>query len=191
MTQIQELIKHLGLGIVSVFLFTNIIMADIKNTKDFMKAVEEVRQEYPEDAIERKIPTSFITTVAAAETGNFQFKGAPTAMKANNYFGMHATGDQEFLETIGGAKLRSFPDDKSSIRSFISLITTDDRYKSVIDSTNKVEEMFKGMSPYAERKDYVNFLSSVYTDRIKPIIETQNMLIPRAKPLNQQMDNLQ
>ena len=191
MTQIQELIKHLGLGIVSVFLFTNIIMADIKNTKDFMKAVEEVRQEYPEDAVERKIPTSFITTVAAAETGNFQFKGAPTAMKANNYFGMHATGDQEFLQTTGGAKLRNFPDDKSSIRSFISLITTDDRYKSVIDSTNKVEEMFKGMSPYAERKDYVNFLSGVYTDRIKPIIETQNMLIPRAKPLNQQMDNLQ
>ena len=191
MTQIQELIKHLGLGIVSVFLFTGIVMANIKNTKDFMKAVEEVRQEYPEDSIERKIPTSFIATVAAAETGNFQFKGAPTAMKANNYFGMHATGDQEFLETIGGAKLRSFPDDKSSIRSFLSLITTDDRYKSVIQSTDKVEEMFKGMSPYAERKDYVNFLSSVYTDRIKPIIETENMLIPRAKPLNQQMDNLQ
>ena len=191
MTQIQELIKHLGLGIVSVFLFTGIVMANIKNTKDFMKAVEEVRQEYPEDSIERKIPTSFIATVAAAETGNFQFKGAPTAMKANNYFGMHATGDQEFLETIGGAKLRSFPDDKSSIRSFLSLITTDDRYKSVIQSTDKVEEMFKGMSPYAERKDYVNFLSSVYTDRIKPIIETENMLIPKAKPLNQQMDNLQ
>ena len=191
MTQIQELIKHLGLGIVSVFLFTGILMADIKNTKDFMKAIEEVRQEYPEDAVERKIPTAFIATVAAAETGNFQFKGAPTAMKANNYFGMHATGDQEFLETTGGAKLRSFPDDKSSIRSFLSLITTDDRYKSVIQSTDKVEEMFKGMSPYAERKDYVNFLSSVYTDRIKPIIETENMLIPKAKPLNQQMNNLQ
>ncbi len=191
MIQIQELIKHLGLGIVSVFLFTGIVMANIKNTKDFMKAVEEVRQEYPEDSIERKIPTSFIATVAAAETGNFQFKGAPTAMKANNYFGMHATGDQEFLETIGGAKLRSFPDDKSSIRSFLSLITTDDRYKSVIQSTDKVEEMFKGMSPYAERKDYVNFLSSVYTDRIKPIIETENMLVPKRKPLNQQMDYLQ
>ena len=190
MIQILELIKHFGLGIASLLICT-ITMADIKNTKDFMKAVEEVRQEYPEDAVERKIPTSFIATVAAAETGNFQFKGAPTAMKANNYFGMHATGDQEFLQTTGGAKLRNFPDDKSSIRSFISLITTDDRYKSVIDSTNKVEEMFKGMSPYAERKDYVNFLSSVYTDRIKPIIETQNMLIPRAKPLNQQMDNLQ
>ena len=191
MTQIQELIKHLGLGIVSVFLFIGITMAEIKNTKDFMAAIEEVRKEYPEDAIEKKIPTSFIATVAAAETGNFKFEGAPTAMKANNYFGLQATGKQDFLTTTGGAKLRNFPDDKSSIRSFISLITTDDRYKSVIDSTNKVEEMFKGMSPYAERKDYVNFLSSVYTDRIKPIIETQNMLIPRAKPLNQQMDNLQ
>ena len=191
MTQILELIKHLGLGIVSVFLFTGILMADIKNTKDFMKAIEEVRQEYPEDAVERKIPTSFIATVAAAETGNFQFKGAPTAMKANNYFGMHATGDQEFLETTGGAKLRSFPDNKSSIRSFLSLIATDDRYKNVMDSTDKVEEMFKGMSPYAERKDYVNFLSSVYTDRIKPIIETENMLVPKRKPLNQQMDYLQ
>jgi len=191
MTQILELIKHLGLGIVSVFLFTGILMADIKNTKDFMKAIEEVREEYPEDAIERKIPTSFIATVAAAETGNFQFKGAPTAMKANNYFGMHATGDQEFLETTGGAKLRSFPDNKSSIRSFMSLIATDDRYENVIKSTDKVEEMFKGMSPYAERKDYVNFLSSVYTDRIKPVIETENMLVPKRKPLNQQMDYLQ
>ena len=191
MIQIQELIKHLGLGIVSVFLFTGILMADIKNTKDFMKAIEEVRQEYPEDAIERKIPTAFIATVAAAETGNFQFKGAPTAMKANNYFGMHATGDQEFLETTGGAKLRSFPDNKSSIRSFLSLIATDNRYENVIKSTDKVEEMFKGMSPYAERKDYVNFLSSVYTDRIKPIIETENMLVPKRKPLNQQMDYLQ
>jgi len=165
-------------------------MADIKNTKDFMKAIEEVRQEYPEDSIERKIPTGFIATVAAAETGNFKFKGAPTAMKGNNFFGMHATGDQDFLTTQGGAKLRNFPDNKSSIRSFLQLISTDDRYKDVISSTNKVEDMFKGMSPYAERKDYTNFLSSVYSDRIKPIIETENMLIPKRKPLVNQMNTL-
>ena len=190
MIQILELIKHFVLGIVSLII-CSISMAEINKTKDFIKIINKVKKEFPEGSLERKIPTGFIATTSATETGNFNFKGAPTAMKANNYFGMHATGDQEFLETTGGAKLRSFPDDKSSIRSFISLITTDDRYKSVIDSTDKVEEMFKGMSPYAERKDYVNFLSSVYTDRIKPIIETQNMLIPRAKPLNQQMDNLQ
>jgi len=47
------------------------------------------------------------------------------------------------------------------------------------------------MSPYAERKDYVNFLSNVYQDRIKPIIETENMLVPKKKPLFQQMDYLQ
>ena len=191
MIQILELINRLGLGIVSLFLFIGIAMADIKNTKDFMKAIEEVRQEYPEDAVERKIPTAFIATVAAAETGNFKFKGAPTAMKGNNFFGMHATGDQDFLTTQGGAKLRNFPDNKSSIRSFLQLISTDERYKSVMDSTNKVEDMFKGMSPYAERKDYVNFLSTVYTDRIKPIIETENMLVPKTKPLFQQMDYLQ
>ena len=50
--------------------------------------------------------------------------------------------------------------------------------------------MFKGMSPYAENPNYVNLLSNVYKDRIKPIIETENMLIPKAKPLNQQMNNL-
>ena len=190
MTQILELIKHFVLGIVSLIV-CSITMAEIKNTKDFMKAIEEVRQEYPEDAIERKIPTGFIATVAAAETGNFEFKGAPTAKNANNYFGMHATGKQDFLETMGGAKLRNFPDSKASIRSFLSLITTDDRYKSVMESTEKIEDMFRGMSPYAERTDYPSFLSNVYNDRIKPIIETENVLIPRRKPITDQMNNLQ
>ena len=189
MIQILELIKHFGLGIASLLICT-ITMADIKNTKDFMKAIEEVRQEYPEDSVERKIPTGFIATVAAAETGNFEFKGAPTAMKGNNFFGMHATGNQDFLTTQGGAKLRNFPDSKASIRSFLSLISTDDRYKSVMESTQKVEDMFKGMSPYAERTDYPSFLANVYNDRIKPIIETENMLIPKRKPIVNQMNTL-
>ncbi len=162
-----------------------------------MKAIEEVRQEYPEDSIERKIPTGFIATVAAAETGNFEFKGAPTAKKGNNYFGMHASSNymkqnpKGFLTTTGGANLRKFADSKESIRGFLQLITTSDRYKPVIDSSDKVEEMFKGMSPYAENPNYVNLLSNVYQDRIKPIIETENMLVPKKKPLFQQMDYLQ
>ena len=189
MIQILELIKHFGLGIASLLICTT-TMADIKNTKDFMKAIEEVRQEYPEDSIERKIPTGFIATVAAAETGNFQFKGAPTAMKGNNYFGMKPIGDQDFVTTTGGTNIASFPDSKASIRSFLSLISTDDRYKSVMESTEKVEDMFKGMSPYAERTDYPSFLANVYNDRIKPIIETENMLIPKRKPIVNQMNTL-
>ena len=190
MIQIQELIKLLGLGIASLII-CSITMAEIKNTKDFMKAIEEVRQEYPEDSIERKIPTGFIATVAAAETGNFEFKGAPTAKKGNNYFGMKPIGDQDFVTTTGGVNIASFPDSKASIRSFLSLITTDDRYKSVMESTEKIEDMFKGMSPYAENPNYVNLLSNVYQNRIKPLIETENMLVPKKKPLFQQMDYLQ
>ena len=191
MILIQELIKHLGLGIVSLFIFIGLSMAEIKNTKEFMKAIEEVRSEYPEEAIERKIPTSFIATVAAAETGNFQFKDAPTAQSANNYFGMKPIGDQKFLTTTGGVNIASFDDPKASVRAFINLITTDDRYKSVKESTDKIQDMFKGMSPYAEREDYTDFLANVYNDRIKPIIETENVLIPRKKPMMDQMNNLQ
>ena len=192
MIQIQELIKLLGLGIASLIICT-ITMADIKNTKDFMKAIDEVRKEYPEESVESKIPSSFIATVAATETGNFQFKDAPTAKNANNFFGMHATGDQKFLETTGGARLRSFDDSKASIRAFLNLMANDERYKNVIESMDKVETMFKSMgeSPYASNPNYTNLLTSVYTDRIKPIIETENMLIPKRKPMNQQMDYLQ
>ena len=192
MIQILELIKLLGLGIASLLICT-ITMAEIKNTKDFIKAIEEVRKEYPEESIESKIPSSFIATVAATETGNFQFKDAPTAKNANNFFGMHATGDQKFLETTGGARLRSFDDSKASIRAFLQLIANDERYKNVVESMGKVETMFQNMgeSPYAQNPNYTNLLTSVYTDRIKPIIETENMLIPKRKPMNQQMDYLQ
>ena len=192
MIQIQELIKHFVLGIASLII-CSITMAEIKNTKDFMKAIEEVRQEYPEDSIERKVPTGFIATVAAAETGNFEFKGAPTAKKGNNYFGMKPIGDQDFVTTTGGVNIASFPDSKASIRSFLSLITTDDRYKSVMEAAEQdqpISNMFEGMTSYAENPNYINLLTNVYSDRIKPVMETENMLIPRRKPINQQMDYL-
>ena len=192
MIQILELIKLLGLGIASAILFINISMADISKTKDFIKAVEEVRQEYPEDSIERKIPSSFIATIAATETGNFNFEGAPTAQKANNFFGIHATGDQNYIETSGGAKLRSFDDSKASIRAFVNLIANDDRYENARNSIDKgPNEMFKGMSTYAENPNYVNILSSVYKNRIEPVIQTENFLLPKRKPVTEQMDNLQ
>ena len=194
MIQILELIKLLGLGIVSTILFINITMADIAKTKDFIKAVEEVRQEYPEDAVERKIPSSFIATVAATETGNFNFEGAPTAKKANNFFGIHATGNQNYMETSGGARLRSFDDSKGSIRAFMQLIANDDRYKNVMDGiqkNDKVENLFDGMSIYAENPNYTNILSNVYKNRIQPVFQTENFLLPKRKPITEQMDSLQ
>ena len=193
MILIQELIKHLGLGIASLII-CSITMAEINDTKSFIKSINEVLKEYPEDSIERKIKPGFIATVAALETGNFQFKNAPTAQKGNNYFGMKPIGDQDFITTTGGVNIGSFADAKSSINAFINLITTDDRYSEVVKAAEQdkpISNMFQGMTSYAENPNYVNLLTSVYSDRIKPIIETENVLIPRKKPMDQQMDYLQ
>ena len=193
MILIQELIKHLGLGIASLII-CSITMAEINDTKNFLKTINEVLKEYPEDSIEKKIKPGFIATVAALETGNFQFKGAPTAQKGNNYFGMKPVGDQSFVTTTGGVNIGSFADAKSSIKAFINLITTDDRYSEVVKAAEQdqpIPNMFEGMASYAENPNYVNLLSSVYNDRIKPVIETENVLIPRRKPITDQMNNLQ
>ena len=193
MIQILESIKLLGLGIASLII-CGITMAEIKDTKSFIKTINEVLKEYPEDSIERKIKPGFIATVAALETGNFQFKGAPTAQKGNNYFGMKPIGDQDFVTTTGGVNIGSFADVKSSINAFINLITTDDRYSEVVKAAEQdqpIPNMFEGMASYAENPNYVNLLSSVYNDRIKPVIETENVLIPRRKPITDQMNNLQ
>ena len=50
---------------------------------------------------------------------------------------MKPIGDQDFVTTTGGVNIASFPDSKASIRGFLSLITTDDRYKSVIEIYRK------------------------------------------------------
>ena len=193
MILIQELIKHLGLGIASLII-CSITMAEINDTKNFLKTINEVLKEYPEDSIERKIKPGFIATVAALETGNFQFKNAPTAQKGNNYFGMKPIGNQDFVTTTGGVNIGSFTDAKSSINAFINLITTDDRYSEVVKAAEQdqpIPNMFEGMTSYAENPNYINLLTNVYSDRIKPVMETENMLIPRRKPINQQMDYLQ
>ena len=192
MILILELIKHLGLGIASLII-CGITMAEINDTKSFIKTINEVLKEYPEDSIEKKIKPGFIATVAALETGNFQFKNAPTAQKGNNYFGMKPVGDQSFVTTTGGVNIGSFADAKSSIKAFINLITTDDRYSEVVKAAEQdqpISNMFEGMTSYAENPNYINLLTSVYSDRIKPVMETENMLIPRRKPINQQMDYL-
>jgi len=195
MIQIQELIKHFVLGIASLII-CGITMAEINDTKSFIKAINEVAEEYPEGSIERKLlkKSGFVATVSALETGNFQFKGASTAQKGNNYFGLKPMGDQDFITTTGGVNIASFPDPKSSIRGFANLITTDDRYSEVVKAAEQdepISNMFQGMTSYAENPNYVNLLSSVYNDRIKPIIETENALIPRRKPIMDQMNNLQ
>ena len=197
MIQILELIKHFVLGIVSAILFTTIAMSEITNTKEYAKAYKEVQQEFPEDSFQRNAPIGFAASNAFLETAGFGFENAPTAKAANNYHGMHASSNymkdnpDKYMTTTGGANLRKYDNVKDSIRSFLNLIATDDRYEDVRKAQSKgPEAMFKGMSPYATDSNYVDKLTSVYRNQIKAILETENMLVPQVKPLDQQMNNL-
>ena len=47
--------------------------------------------------------------------------------------------------------------------------------KILIDAIEKgPQEMFKGMSIYAENPNYTNILDNVYKNRIQPIFQTEN-----------------
>ena len=99
----------------------------------------KARTENGQIKVYKSLPSEFVNDDGSVI---INFKNAPTAKNANNFFGMHATGDQKFLETTGGAKLRSFDDSKASIRAFYNLMVSDERYKNVIESMDKVENMF-------------------------------------------------
>ena len=78
MIQIQELIKHLGLGIVSLLLLHG-TMDQYGKHRDFLKKIRNVQSQYNPNSFEANLDEDFIMTIATTETGNFEFKGAPTA----------------------------------------------------------------------------------------------------------------
>jgi len=197
MIQILELIKHFVLGIVSAILFTTIAMSDITKTKEYNTTFKKVQQEFPEGSFQREIPVAVGASIAYLETRGFGFEGAPTAKAANNFHGMHASPNyiknnpDKYMTTTGGANIRKYDNLESSIRSVLNLLATDDRYEDVRKAKGKgVEAMLKGMSPYAQDPNYVEKLLSVYKNQIKAVLETQNMLVPKVKSLDQQMNNL-
>tara|TARA_R110002110_G_scaffold83355_3_gene216399 strand:- start:535 stop:1035 length:501 start_codon:yes stop_codon:yes gene_type:complete len=165
-------------------------MADDTKIRNFANEIREVKEEYGKDSFEYSIPNSFVLTVATAETGNMEFVGAPTAKKAKNYFGIHPIGDDDFLPTGGGAKLRKFENSKDSIRAFLKLISTGSAYDNVrksIEQGQPVEKLFMNMGSYAEKSDYPQFLNTVYRTRVNEIL---NPILPKRKPLNAQMKGL-
>ena len=60
-----------------------------------------------------------------------------------------------------------------------------------IQKNDKVENLFEGMSIYAENPNYTNILGNVYKNRIQPVLQTENFLLPKRKPITEQMDSLQ
>ena len=111
MIRIQELIKHFVLGIVSLLLLHG-TMDEYGKHRDFLKKIREVKSQYSPDSFEANVPDDFILTIATAETGNFNFEGADTAKRANNFFGIQAVGNESFI-------LSQDPNKKAKVVDFV------------------------------------------------------------------------
>jgi len=199
MTLIQELIKHFVLGIVSLILLHG-TMDQYGKHRDFLQKIRNVKSEYSQESFEANVPDDFILTIATAETGNFNFKNADTAKRANNFFGMQAIGDESFIlsqDPNKKAKVRTFNSAEDSIKGFLELMKTGSSYQGIRESIAKGDNTinyFDSLGEYAEKKNYPEFLKDIYITRIldfmNPKDDTGKLMLPNKKPMKSQMNTL-
>ena len=199
MIQIQELIKHFVLGIVSLLLLHG-TMDEYGKHRDFLKKIREVKSQYSPDSFEANVPDDFILTIATAETGNFNFEGADTAKRANNFFGIQAVGNESFIlsqDPNKKAKVRAFNNAEDSIKGFLQLMKTGSNYEGVRESIARGDDTlnyFDSLGKYAEKENYTEFLKDVYVTKIldfmNPRDDTGKLIFPSKKPMKSQMNNL-
>ena len=157
------------LPLIFFFLLNSSTLAQDSFAKTFTSIVIQVQQEYSPDSFERKINPLFVTTIASVETADGTFKNADTAKRAKNYTGRHAIGNEEFLLTAGGAKLKKYNSIEDSIRDFLSLMTHSKYYKEFRIAVNKnksIEDQFKTLSKYATNPQYTDILLNRYNNII-------------------------
>ena len=153
------------LPLIFFFLLNSSTLAQDSFAKTFTSIVIQVQQEYSPDSFERKINPLFVTTIASVETADGTFKNADTAKRAKNYTGRHAIGNEEFLLTAGGVKLKKYNSIEDSIRDFLSLMTHSKYYKEFRIAVNKnksIEDQFKTLSKYATNPQYTDILLNRY-----------------------------
>ena len=199
MIQIQELIKHFVLGIVSLLLLHG-TMDQYGKHRDFLKKIRNVQSQYNPDSFEAKLDEDFIMTVATAETGNFNFEGADTPKRANNFFGIQAQGNENFIlsqDPNKKAKVRVFDSPEDSIKGFLELMKTGSNFQQLRESIARGDDTinyFDYLDKYAEKKDYTEFLKDVYITRVldfmNPRDDTGKLILPTRKPMKSQMNNL-
>ena len=133
--------------------------------KTFTSIVIEVQKEYSPDSFERMIKPLFVTTIASVETANGTFKNADTAKRANNYTGRHAIGNEKFLLTAGGVKLKKYDNIEDSIRDFLNLMTHGryyEEFRITVREGKSIEDQFKTLNKYATNPNYTDILLNVY-----------------------------
>ena len=199
MIQILELIKLLGLGIVSLLLIHS-TMNEFKDHRNFLKKIREVKSSYEPDSFEANLNDDFILTIATAETGNFKYKDAGTAKKANNFFGIQAIGEEPYIlssDPDNKAKVKRYNNPEESIKDFLNLMKTGSNFEGIRESIARGDDTinyFDGLGKYAEKKDYVEFLKDVYITRIAKLMNPQDdtgkLILPVKKSLTEQMNYL-
>ena len=199
MIQIQELIKHLGLGIVSILLL-HATMDQYGKHRDFLKKIRNVQSQYNPNSFEANLDEDFIMTVATTETGNFDFKDADTNRRANNFFGIQAQGNQNFIlsqDPDKKAKVRVFDNAEDSIKGFLELMKTGSNFEELRQSIARGDDVinyFDHLDKYAENKNYSELLKDVYITRVldfmNPKDDTGKLILPTKKPMKSQMNTL-
>ena len=199
MIQIQELIKHFVLGIVSLLLLHG-TMDQYGKHRDFLQKIKNVKSQYSQESFEANVPDDFILTIATAETGNFNFEGADTAKRANNFFGIQAIGNESFIlsqDPNKKAKVRTFDDAEDSIKGFLELMKTGSNYDGIRQSIAQGDDTinyFDSLAKYAEKKNYPEFLKDIYITKIldfmNPKDDTGKLIFPSKKPMRSQMNTL-
>ena len=199
MIQIQELIKHLGLGIVSILLL-HATMDQYGKHRDFLKKIRNVQSQYNPNSFEANLDEDFIMTIATTETGNFDFKDADTNRRANNFFGIQAQGNQNFIlsqDPDKKAKVRVFDNAEDSIKGFLELMKTGSNFEELRQSVARGDDVinyFDHLDKYAENKNYSELLKDVYITRVldfmNPKDDTGKLILPSKKPIKSQMNNL-
>ena len=199
MIQIQELIKHLGLGIVSILLL-HATMDQYGKHRDFLKKIRNVQSQYNPNSFEANLDEDFIMTIATTETGNFDFKDADTNRRANNFFGIQAQGNQNFIlsqDPDKKAKVRVFDNAEDSIKGFLELMKTGSNFEELRQSVARGDDVinyFDHLDKYAENKNYSELLKDVYITRVldfmNPKDDTGKLIFPSEKPIKSQMNNL-
>jgi uncharacterized FlgJ-related protein len=168
--------------------------------RDFLKKIRNVQSQYNPDSFEAKLDEDFIMTIATTETGNFNFEGADTAKRANNFFGIQAIGDQSFIlsqDPDKKAKVRAFNNAEDSIKGFLELMKTGSNYAGIRESVARGDDTlnyFDSLGKYAEKENYTEFLKDVYITKIldfmNPKDDTGKLIFPSEKPIKSQMNNL-
>ena len=199
MIRIQELIKHFVLGIVSLLLLHG-TMDEYGKHRDFLKKIRNVQSQYNPDSFEANLDEDFIMTIATTETGNFNFEGGDTNKRANNFFGIQAQGNENFIlsqDPNKKAKVRVFDSPEDSIKGFLELIKTGSNFQGLRESILKGDDTinyFDYLDKYAENKNYSELLKDVYITRVldfmNPKDDTGKLILPTKKPMKSQMNNL-